>query len=266
MIELDISWDGTAPGLPEHRLSIANFATPLRGLLAAARRTANNMLREAMSRKESDTGRLNAEADRIDIQIVSLKEGSTNPSCIIAVAPAPDPQALLWPEGLAEEAIDRLLLDIEHEGRGIQRNIRVREYFRQLPPGITKQDYVLRIDGVVRREVHLGVVSIAPEISDSPYLIELSGSIIALGFDPGKHFVRIKTSDSSASEVTLTATKEQVLQALEARESTVRLLGVCHLGGRKLLRVQRASDRPVRLDVNTFVFEKWHSLLARLAQ
>jgi hypothetical protein len=266
MIELDISWDGTTPGLAEHRLSIALFATPLRGLLTAARRTANNMLREAMSRKESDTGRLNAEADRIDIQIVSLNTGSTNPSCVVTVTPAPDPQALLWPEGLAEEAIDRLLLDIEHEGRGIPRNTRVREYFRQLPPGITNQDYILRVDGVVKREVHLGVVSIAPDLSDSPYLVELTGNVVALGFDPGRHFVRVKTSDSSASEVTLTATKEQVDRALETLGSAIRILAVCNVGGKKLLRLQRSSERRVRLDQNTYIFEKWRTLLARLAQ
>ena len=64
---------------PEHRLGIGSFAVPLRALLMAARRTANNMIREAVDRKGSEVGRFAAEADRIDIQIVTLDEGSTSP-------------------------------------------------------------------------------------------------------------------------------------------------------------------------------------------
>ncbi len=266
MIELDISWDGSAPGLAEHRLSVAGFAIPLRSLLMAARRTANNMLREAVDRKESDKGRLAADADRIDIQIVSISDGSVSPSCIIAVAPAFEAQIPMWPEALAEDAIDRLLGDLEYESRGVHRNKSVREYFRQLPAGITKQDYVLRVDGAVRREVHIGTVSLALESSDSPYLTEITGSVIGVGFDPGKHFVKIKSADSTASESTLSATREQVDAALENRERQIRVLVLNYPGGARLLKLQPSSDRKVKLDTNSYVFHKWNDLLARLAQ
>lgn len=264
MIELKISWDGSAPGLAEHRLSIGSFALPLRTLLIAARRTANNMIREAADRKESDVGRMANEADRIDIQIVELNEGSTAPSCIVSVSEAPGQRMLFWPEGLAEDAIDRLLVDMECESRGIQRNRGVRDYFKQLPPGITKQDYVLKVNGSVRREVHIGAVSIASDLRESPYLIEVTGSVIGVGFEPGRHFVKLKGSDGS--EITLSATANQVDKALEHRSSNVRILALAGTGARKLLRLQPESESPVRLDVNTFVFQKWNHLMARLAQ
>jgi len=172
---------------------------------------------------------------------------------------------VIWPEKLAEDAIDRLLGDIEYESRGIQRNKGVREYFRQLPPGLNKQDYILRVDGSVRREVHIGPLNLATDLSEIPYLMEITGNVIGVGFDPGKYFVRIKSTDPSASEVTLMATSIQVDRALENRHERVRALVLSHVGGKKLLRLQLTSDVPMRLDIDGFVFRKWDALLARLA-
>ena len=103
MIELDIRWDGSAPGLAEHRPSIDSFAEPMRLLLVAVRSTANNMIKASADQKQSGAGRRLALADQIDLQIVSLKAGSTMPSFVITIPPPVDGQASLWPEQLAED-------------------------------------------------------------------------------------------------------------------------------------------------------------------
>jgi len=266
MIELKILWDGDVPGIAEHRLSVANFGLPLRHLLMAVRRTANNIIREAHDRKTTNVGRFVEEAGGIDIHIASIIGSSVGVESIVSVQ-VPVDQSVLWPEGLAEDSIDRVLSDIERESKGSYRNPRIRDYFHALPPGLTKQDYYLVVDGQIKREVHLGTLELSVELEALPYLLEVEGRVIGVGFEPGKNFVRIKSSSASGTEMTLTATPEQVITALEIRGEEVRILGlVFELGRKKLLRIQPLSDARVRLNSERYVFGKWDKLLGRLAQ
>ena len=105
-----------------------------------------------------------------------------------------------------------------------------------------------------------------PVLTEGPYLIEITGNVIGVGWDRGKHFVKVKDSDSSASEVTLNATARQVDVALEHREAFVRVLALVNAAGKKLLRIQQAHESRVLLAPNAFVFDKWRELMARLAQ
>lgn len=264
MIELNITYEGNVPGLAEHRLSIGQFGVPLRHLLFAVRRAANNMLRDAADRGEAKSGRLAAEADQIDIQIRSVREGSTDlDTCIAVVDPHDDPQMALWPEGLAEDAVSRVLDAIEKESKGVPRNSRVREYLRTLPFGLTRQYYALRVDGELRREVEVLAVRLPTEVDELPQLIEVVGKVVGVGFEPGRNFVRVKSSDASSSEITLNATATQVDRALEIREADVRVLALEPTS--RLLRIERETDHRARLDVDAFVFAKWRNVLERLA-
>jgi hypothetical protein len=263
MIELNIKWDGVVPGLREHRLSVNAFSNPLHDLLMIIRRTANNMLREATARKETGVGRFSAEAQQIDMHLTSIGEGSADLHSIIEVE-APGAQIEMWPEGLAADAVDRVLQDIENEGNGIQRNTRVRDYLKGLPPGLSNQDYVLVVDGITRRTVHLTTVVIATDLDALPYLVEIDGRVIGVGFEPGRNFVRVKSDEEA--EITFSATAEQVTAALEIRAEDIRVLAVVQGGIKRLLRIQRRWERHVKLDSKRFIFEKWDGLLARLAQ
>ena len=265
MIELEIEWDGNVNGLAEHRLSVAAFGKPLHLFLAALRRKASNMLRESISRKETNVGRLAAEADQIDIEIGAIRQGSSGVNGLISVQLPPGQQPL-WPEGLAADAIGRLIDDIEAESRGVRRNERVRKYLGALHPGITKQYYALRVDGTVEKELTLGSVAITPDLGSLPYLVEHRGRVVGVGFDPGRHFVRIKTSNVDNSEVTLSATQAQVERALEVRGEDVRILALSSANGKKLLRIQVSNEPPIRLDVQAYVFDKWSETLERLSR
>jgi len=265
MIELRIKWDGPVQGLAEHRLSVALFSAPLRKLLSAVRRTASNMLREAGNRRETDTGRLAAEADQIDIEIMSLLEGSSGVASMVSVQ-IPPGQMGLWPKGLAEDATDRLLLDIERESRGIRRNQRARDYLESLPQLLTSHDYWLIVDGDERRHVHIGELSLSTVFDEAPYLMEFAGRIIGVGFSPGPHFVRLKLPDGS--DVTLNCDADHVSQALEMHSSDgdVRVLALFSEGTKRLLRIQLSHERRLRLAETEWVFDRWSGVLSRLAQ
>jgi hypothetical protein len=264
MVELRIKWDGPLPGLSEHRLSVAAFAIPLRKLLTAIRRTANNMLREADQRKATDVGRFAAEADRIDLQIASVLEGSSGVQSVVSVE-IPPGQMGFWPEGLAEDAVDRLLSDIDRESRGIRRNSRARNYLEALPPALTSQDYWLYVDGDERRHVHLSSVALPTDLNSVPFLVEFVGRVISVGFPPGRSFVRIQTL-KDGSEVTFSCSQDEVSAALELHAGDVRVMGLVRDDVKRLLRIQAVHQPRVKLDEKSWVFDSWHSVLERLAK
>jgi hypothetical protein len=66
--------------------------------------------------------------------------------------------------------------------------------------------------------------------------------------------------------MTFAATQEQVEHALEMREEIVRVLGLKREPMKLLLQIQLRRESRPRLDVDAYVFRKWHDLLARLAQ
>ncbi len=265
MIRLNIKWSGNVPGIAEHRLSVQHFGTPLRHLLMAVRRTANNILRQAYLRKESDLGRLASEADLIDLQIAGVYESSLGVGSIVDVQMPPG-QMPLMPEQLAGDALDRFLADMEKESNGVRRNNGARRFLLSLPPGLTSQEYRLYINDEERRVVTLGELSIPVSVDSLPFLLELTGDVIGVGFDPGRHVVRIKASDVSGSETTFQATAEQVNLALEYRDSPVRVLALSGMGTKRLLRIQRDDEPRVRLDRDDYVFKKWDPALAELAR
>jgi len=261
MIQLKIKWDGPVDGLEHHRLSVALFGRPLQLLLAAVRRTATNKLRQARSHTRAEVGRFRAEAEHIDIQIEKIVEASTGIEGVVTVR-VPEGQQLFWPEGLAEEAIEESLIDLEKESRGIQRNGPIRRYLRSLPQTLTSQDYWLTVNGAAKK-FHIGEVDIGKEWEPAPHLIEVRGQIIGVGFEPGRPFVRIKQDDS---EVSLWSNTANVDVALQSRGREVRALAVVRTSGKHLLRIQLETAEPVRLNEDEWVFGKWSNVLARLAQ
>lgn len=263
MIELKIKWDGQLDSLNQKRLSVGLFAAPLQKLLAAVRRTASNILREGSNRKETATGRFASEADQIDIQIVDLLRQSTGIQSIISVQAPQVPQMAMFNEKLAEDSMDRVLLEIERESRGIRRSDRVREYLEALPSGLTHQDYWLYVDGNLVRDVHIGPLALPTGLDAVPYLVEITGKVIGVGFPPGTNTVRIK--DNDGSEISLASNNENVLRALEIRDGDVRVLAIVRDSNKRLLRIQSLHEARVRLDENV-IFEQWRTLLGRLAQ
>ena len=53
---LEIQYDGTVPGLNEHRLSLSAFGPSLNALLRAIRRIATNMVGDALGQADVSKG------------------------------------------------------------------------------------------------------------------------------------------------------------------------------------------------------------------
>lgn len=265
-IELKISWEGDAPGVREHRLSIGAFAPALAELVRAYRRIASNMLRNAASYAES--GRLKDLANRLDIEIQSVE--GTNPLELAAVCTFDAPieiQPPLWPVNIAERASKELLDSIEEESSGRPRNTAVRSYLKLLPP-LSKQKYELHDNGrVLHDPVIIDELNLTnPSLTDLPHLIQFAGSVIGVGFEPGISEVRIRTEENET--LRLLASPEMVEQALELRGTMA--VGLAVKGNEsRLLRLSPATGyRPFSLTpelANEYIFQRWETLLRRLS-
>jgi hypothetical protein len=262
--QLEIKWEGNAPGLAEHRLSLGAFGAPLNLLLAAVRRIASNTL--SMATDEKTTGRFADAARQLDIQIEKLIEGSSGISGVCTFDPQLGAQPYMFFDDLVEQASITLLNALQDESKGHPRNIGVRKYLHSLPPGVSRQTYTLHDNG---KELHAPVVIEGMELQDVPddlpHLRELKGYIVGVGFDPGRNEVRVK---DERDQLHLAATATQVETALELRHSEVRALAVITKQGR-LLRLQSADAQALSITsdyLEKHIFQRWDALLRRLAQ
>ena len=166
-------------------------------------------------------------------------------------------------DNLPEQATDQVLDAIDKESRGVPADEAARKYLDSLPLAITHQEYTLTTNGVVKRHVPLTQVSLPELVTDQPYLSETVGKVIGVGFEPGRHWVRIKGQDG---EVTLQSDHDAVNTALGLRDTDVRVLYVATGDQRRLLRMDDPSRPRPRLDVDEYVFDKWRSVIEALAQ
>ncbi len=212
---LNIRWDGDAPGLPEHVLSLGAWHEALGRLLRAVRRTASGMAHDALDDPEYGArgGRLNKLAGEIDLQIIGLREGCVNVAFRCVIPPQPGQQDLFLEE-LPRRAVDRVLEDIQQEAEGQLRNATVREFLKAIPAGITVQEYQLDVDGVLLRQVRVGQAHIAVPPPSTPGLRRLRARLSAACFEPGNTSITLK---GELGTVRLSATPEQIEQALALR-------------------------------------------------
>jgi hypothetical protein len=260
-LELKIRWQGVAPGLEEKRLSLGAFADPLAKLLASLRRIATNIISQAFDDRRA-TGRFANAARQLDIEITNLiKESSGFDSVITVTTPFGDTLPLL---DLGESAGKSLLEALDAESRGIATNANVRNYLRSLPGGIVRQDYSLHRNGTVLKHVSFGEAALPELPPDLPYIAHFIGDIVGVGFEPGRSEVRIKVD--SGTTLTFVANSRQVEQALNLRHVKIQAVTVATAGSHRLLILQPA-DAPIATSTREeAVYNRWQTVLKRLAQ
>jgi hypothetical protein len=262
-VQLDIVWEGDAPGLQEHRLSLGAFGNALTSLLAALRRIATNIVGDAVEGETAEVGRFANAARQLDIQIEAIKGNSSGLAGVVSIH-TPQSQTMRLFDDLPEAAGTQLLDAVESEGKGVLKNSAVRRYLRDLPVGVFTQTYVLHHNGRELKRVVLGSMTISDLLSDLPYLSEIHGRVVGVGFEPGKNEVRIKCDDGH--QVTLAASALHVDNALKFRSSPVKALAIIQESASRLLRLQEETigwSIPSREEA---VFQKWDGLLRRLSQ
>lgn len=261
---LRVVWKGTVPGLTENRISVGAFGDPLTYLLRALRRIANTFVTQALGGSASSLGRLPDEARQLDIELTTLVSGSGGLEGVITINTPPGDTFPLF-DDLPERCAFELMDAIDQERKGNLRNEQVRAYLKSLPVGVTHQTYALvRKNGSIRREVSFSVADLAAEVFGLPFLMEIVGRVIGVGFDPGRYQVRFLIE--TGQEMTVASSSRQVEFALENRAVPVRALILVQPESRKLLRLQLEHEPRVRLNHKTFIFDRWDELLRRLAE
>ncbi|MGB8773101.1 MAG: hypothetical protein WCC78_03105 [Terriglobales bacterium] len=264
--ELKVYWNGTAPGLAEHRLSIGAFGQPLNNLLIALRRIATQMVNTAIEGEYPKVGRLSKVASQLDIEIVSIAQNSSGVDALVMLHIDSNETPPLFND-LVDRATVELLESIERESKGQASNSAVRTYLKSLPSGVNRQTYAFSDNGHVRKSVDIGDLKFVELMGDLPMLEELAGSIIGVGFDPGKNEVRLKTETNPSASIS--ADPDAVERALTRRHEKVRTLAVRQGTKMRLLSLKKASEPRFRLTseaVEEHIFKRWYVVLERLAK
>lgn len=275
--QLKIVWDGDAPGLAQHRLSLAEFGPALNRMLIAMRRIASGIVTQAQEGGDSGLrgGRLAKLASQLDLEITGVEQGSLGltMACVLRLSPEQSAQVAQTADpisSLADQTCAEFVTAIEHESAGRLRNGMVREYLRALPAGVRSQSYsVQRSDGSVQR-VQIAQVALAQLPADAPALDEVIASIMGVSFDPSRLEVRLQDPKSKRAYA-CSATEALVNKAVELRALPVRALVVQHAGKLRLLRLRPADAgddaiRPPTEAYDAALWQRWDELLQRFAQ
>jgi len=272
--QLKIVWDGDAPGLAQHRLSLAEFGPALNRMLIAMRRIASGIVTQAQEGGDTGLrgGRLAKLASQLDLEITGVEQGSLGltMACVLRLTPEQSAQAADPVSSLADQTCAEFVTAIEHESAGRLRNGMVREYLRALPAGVRSQSYsVQRSDGTVLC-AQVAQVALAQLPADAPALDEVVGSIMGVSFDPSRLEVRLQDPKSKRT-LACSATEALVSKAVELRAVPVRALMVQHAGKLRLLRLCPAdvgddAIRPATEAYDAALWGRWDDLLQRFAQ
>jgi hypothetical protein len=259
--QLDIVWDGAAPGLAEHELSISALNQSLQLLLMAVRHIS------AASDPERSGGVRRARgSERIDLRVRTLGHGCL--SLGLDVLFPDDPQVPLFGQELVEKTMSNLVDALGAESRGEPRNAAVRKYLRSLE-GVTSQSYTARLGGRIVQAVAFDTLVLPPEPEEHPYPREVLGEISGVRFPPAKPEVRLGLPDGS--ELQLYATASQVERALMLRGRQVLVRVMTSGRGKQRLLALRSADEELRAvltpdEAGTFVLQRWRETLERLGQ
>jgi hypothetical protein len=262
--EIKIRWDGDIPGVEHHRLSVGAFGEALSQLLFSLRRIATQMVSSAVDQERPNTGRFANLARGLDIEITQIKGGSAGFDGLVTFMQPPDELPLF--ADLPQRATSELLDSIERESKGQPSNWAVRKYLSLLPAGLHRHVYEIYDDDVVTKRIEVGDVRLPEVPEEFPFIREIDGNVVGVGFEPGRSEIRIK---GEGPVTAFDADAAQVEKALELRHEQVRTLGVHANKHTRLLRLTRTSEPRFTATpdmIEEHIFKKWSGVFARLAK
>jgi len=267
---LRIVFEGSTPGLPEERLSIAAFARPLALLLKAYRRIASGLVRDALDKKDYGRrgGRYADQVSTFDLELSALTHKSPLALEFQCTARVPsNAQLALFDDGLLGTAAGVLLDAIQAESTGHLRQSAVRHYLQALPEGLERQHYILTGPGG-SREVNVDSVHLGEIQPNLPSLVRFVGVVAGVGFRPGPEEVRLQ--NDAGQKLTASATGKQVERALELRDQPVTALLLRGPTGDRLLWLKTSSELDQQQWDHREAVERlakqWDGVLRRLAE
>jgi hypothetical protein len=222
------------------------------------------MVNTAVEPERPSSGRFANVARGLDIEIASIQDGSAGFDGLVTFMQPPEELPLF--ADLPQRATFELLDSIDRESKGHPANWAVRKYLSLLPPGLHRHVYEVYDDGVATKRIEVGDVKLPDVPEEFPFMREIVGSVVGVGFEPGRSEVRIKGEGPAAA---FDAEPKQVETALELRHETVRSFGVHANRHTRLLRLNRASEARVALTpemIEEHIFKRWSGVFERLAR
>lgn len=271
-MQLKIIWDGTAPGLQEHQLSVSAFGKSFVSMLRAIQRVSTNVITgSGDSESGAKGGRYAERAQGIDLRVVSVGHGCLDMDLVVSFPELEAAQIPLVPDDVPEKTMQAFLEAITAESSGKPGSAAVRSFLKSLPEGVSMQEYRAFARGREIASTRVSEVEFVEDEERSTYLVRIAGRVTGVIFPPDAPEVRISRSHGMVkSTVRMAATEEQIEQALLLRHQPVVARAFSSESGLSLLSLDPLNDFPAELlsydDVRTHVLSRWEGTLQRLAQ
>jgi len=257
---LELTLDGTVPGLEEHALSVGAFGPALARMRMALQRIASGLQKDADVAYGAKGGRYTVVGSTIDLEIVRVEGNSPLKIAFRIVERTPPGQTLPLFDRLTDVTTDRFLEAVEKESDGIPFNKVVRYFIQKLPPGLGSQAW----DATTGKKVRVGVAHPPQQPRDLPHLYETAGTVVGLSFEPWHPEVRIKIGPYV---IAFAAPAALVERAVEFRGGQVRILAIRGHKSRLLaIGGPDVSYTNPSIDAEKYIFARWDALLRRLAE
>lgn len=263
--QLRVVWEGTAPGLEQKRLSLLAFGPALNALLKAARNIAKRQVAAATGQEYDADGA--TRSNLVDLQISTYAGGSADTTFDVVPLPHPAGGMSLF-DDFSAQIVRELLAGISDESQGKRRDRFVGEYLKALPQGTALQRYSVIINGQSETPLEIREMRLL-ELPEPPTaMVRVEGMVDGVSFGE-KTEPSVRFAPWVGKLLTLSATKDQVEEAVRLRGEKVQILVLQVADRPRLLWIRHANEVMPRLsadDRKEHFLTRWDSVLQELAK
>lgn len=272
-VEFCVRFDGAAPGLESHRLSLAAFQTPLSKLLQALRQMADSVKDGSEGTDRKNRSRTGKFGKLLDLQLATITDGCVNLNFSL-VTTKTDEFTDQQRESLATMTVQRFIDELKTEWDGAAPRVNgIRRYLDSLPDNVTTHEYEGRMGGNVINSAKLST-KIATNVDSNedfrqtaPRLRQVTARITSIRFDSKDGCVKLRTvfgekfvCQASPELLDLAARlhKFSVVAQILVRHDVARLLS---------LRDEQSTHEPLTEEARReYLYQNWSNTLKRLAE
>lgn len=260
-VQLRIKWDGTTPGLDEHRLDVDEFGPAIQNMSQALKRVASAMISEADDSEYGARGGQFAKRARgLKVQWSSMRDGCVTSTFDLVMYGQQDAF-----EDLPERTVRQFVQHVRDEAAGRLRSAVVRKFLRELPGSLTLQSYNAVVDGQIVDSANIEHVNLRPRPREFPGLFRGEAEIVGAFFDDRRLGLELRFDNRNER---LAADEAMVERGLALRGRVVRFVGLRSPGGsNRLLRLAPVDAPSTTPDaVERHLLARWGKVLDRLGE
>lgn len=265
-VEFRVRFDGTAPGLQQHVLSLAEFGEPLKKMLTALRRLADAAVSDG--RRGHESGHVGKFGRMLDLQLTAIKDGCVNLHFQAATVAG---ESGTIPPHLVERTARTFVEAVQYEWNveALPRYPAVRAFLDSLPLGVSKQEYEATAGGrtIAKATLDRTAQQVEPAKPSIARTREVAGRITAIVFDAVKGRVTIR--DMGGETFRCSADPDVIDVAARLYRGLVVGRVLFADDHRRLLTIRAEGKPPVvpaPSERQEHIFRKWDHTLRKLAE